>query len=106
MVTYKVESIKNVERVEDFCDEYVYDVIMEDEFSVILTDLPLNEEVKAALLGEKNTLFSILDLVSTYEAGNIEEISKKMEGFSIDMDTLATCYLKSVVYTDQIFNEN
>lgn len=31
MVNYKIENIKTVERVEDFQDEYVYDIIMEDE---------------------------------------------------------------------------
>ncbi|MGB5822869.1 MAG: HDOD domain-containing protein, partial [Proteocatella sp.] len=79
------------------------DLIVEAEISEVLKDLPLDYEVKAAILGEQNMFGEILEFVKAYEDGQWEKICNKQDGFYLDVNTATNYYFECLVYADEIF---
>jgi c-di-GMP-related signal transduction protein len=62
----------------------------------ILSELPVSEDVKDALLGKKNVLSELLRLIIEYEKGNWTEVNELIGKFEIDEDFISVCYLDSI----------
>jgi EAL and modified HD-GYP domain-containing signal transduction protein len=62
----------------------------------ILADLPLDTEVKNALMGESNRYRDVLELVCAYEKGEWRCLEKKSESMKLDQQSISTLYLEAV----------
>lgn len=80
------------------------DLIVEAEITDILKDIPLADEVKAAILGEQNMFGEILEFVKAYEDGKWEKICNREGGFYLDANTATDYYFDCLKYADGIFN--
>jgi len=79
-------------------------LMIEKDINYVVNELPLNYEIKNALLGEQNVLRDVLDLALAYETmdGNkITELRKKM---SISEGLLWRLYSKSIEWCGNIDN--
>ena len=72
------------------------DTFIQKEMSEIVEELPIDDELKAALIGEENEVHSILHLVEAYEKVDnkrIEELCKKVK---IQKNLLVKLYVNSI----------
>lgn len=77
------------------------DALMDCEIDDVVEDLPLNEDLKAALLGERNRFKDVLDLIKLYERGYWELISRRCAEYRLDEMMLPALYLESVSWTQE-----
>jgi EAL and modified HD-GYP domain-containing signal transduction protein len=75
------------------------DALMDCDIETAIADLPLNDDLKSALMGEKNRFRDILDLIKLYERGYWELISRRCTEYSLNEFTLPTLYLEAVTWT-------
>jgi len=78
------------------------DVILELPMAQILRALPLDHEMKAALLGRENILTTALDLVRCHESGNWDKYKDVQARYGLTESTASTIYLESVHWADQV----
>ncbi len=81
------------------------DVIMEAPMPSVLEDLPLNEDVRDALLGTDNKMRRLLRFVQAYEAGTWDRQNSAEYGVELAPDKICSIYLDCVVYSDNMFEE-
>ncbi|WP_326511638.1 EAL and HDOD domain-containing protein [Clostridium intestinale] len=76
------------------------DVILEKPIDEILEEILVDEEVKSALIGEKNNKYGfLLSLILNYEQGKIDKIFELMEYFNISTDELRSSYMESIEWS-------
>jgi len=73
------------------------DTIMENSLFEILDSLPLNEDVKSALLGVENAFHDILKLVRYYEKGQWDFILKMSKQHGFDCAVVNEIYVKTAI---------
>jgi EAL and modified HD-GYP domain-containing signal transduction protein len=78
------------------------DVILELPMSQILRTLPLDHEMKAALLGRESALTTALDLVRCHESGNWEKYKEVEQKYGLSEIVATSIYLESVHWADTI----
>ena len=78
------------------------DVLMDRSMPDLLADLPIAEDIKAALLGEDNRFRSVFDSVFAYESGTWEEFSAFSTQLQLDEDEIPGLYAESVEWAKQI----
>ncbi len=71
------------------------DLFLKQPIEKILHDLPLEEEVKDALLGKKNKYFNLIMLVNSYENEN-NSISELAEKIGISKEKLSEIYISAI----------
>lgn len=79
------------------------DLIVEADMTELLNEIPLADEVKAAILGEQNEFGEILEFVKAYEDGQWEKICDNKSSFSLDVNTATNYYFECLMYADEIF---
>lgn len=72
------------------------DVLLKMPLEKILYELPISDDVKDALLGKKNILSELLELVIAYEKGNWAEVSELSDKFGLNEGFICECYLDSI----------
>lgn len=77
-------------------------VFIEEDMDSILDKIKLDSEVKAALLGEENTLKMILDLVKAYEKMDVKKIGELAEKLNINKGDLFDLYSKSIDWLNEV----
>lgn len=77
-------------------------MMIEKDIEYVVKTLPLNVEVKDALLGNENILKNILDMTIAYENIDKEEILRLSEKINIDRNKLVELYYKSIEWSDKI----
>ena len=76
------------------------DVILEKPIDEILEEILVDEEVKSALIGEKNNKYGfLLSLILNYEQGKIDKIFELMEYFNISTDELRSSYMEAIEWS-------
>lgn len=80
------------------------DLILEESLPNLLQDLCISEDVKSALLGEKNVFGEMLYFVKMYEQGNWEEAERVIHP-NITMEQAGICYVYAVHYADLAIDE-
>jgi len=80
------------------------DAIVDRPLSDILADMPIAEDVKAALLGEKGPLREIYELMFSYEQGNWTQFSELAIQKRIDENEIPPLYRKALEWTTQSFS--
>lgn len=84
------------------------DAILDQPMESILAKMPINEDMKAALLpGEKNSrqniFANVLNLVRAYQNGDWEELSYQAEVVHIPETLLPLMYMKAVEWAHHVF---
>jgi c-di-GMP-related signal transduction protein len=81
----------------------VIDGIVDRPMSEILDELPIAQEVAAALLGESNIFRDVFDLVLTYEKGEWEMTVSCARKIKVDEGDLPELFLNSVTWANNAF---
>ncbi|MEG0179559.1 MAG: HDOD domain-containing protein [Oscillospiraceae bacterium] len=82
------------------------DVILETDMAHAIEELPLTENVRSALMGEKNALSNLLEFVKGYESGDWSGNAKTSENNKLTSDAACEMYLSCVVYADKMFRKD
>lgn len=90
---YKEEQASNVFLMGMFS---MIDVILNRPLPEILNDLPIDENIKKALLGEENGMRDIFELVVAYEKGNWNQFSLIAEKLRIDEAIMPQYFFKAL----------
>ncbi len=77
------------------------DTFLHRPMAEVLADLPLNEDIKDALLGKKNDLYLVLQLVTKYEKGHWEEVSELTASLNLDSSKVLPNYLNAIKWANQ-----
>ncbi|MBE3675326.1 EAL and HDOD domain-containing protein [Pseudoalteromonas distincta] len=80
------------------------DAILDQSMSLLVEKLPFPDEIKTALLGEKNTLYYILNVVKAYETGSWWALEQAVLLLNIDSAILPPLYQQSVDWADSYKN--
>ena len=78
--------------------------MIEQEIDYVVEELPLNIEIKKALLGEQNILRDILDLALAYEKIDSDLIDRIRKKMNISEGLLWRLYSKSIEWSSNIDN--
>ncbi len=78
------------------------DVLMRRPMRVMLAELPITPDVGAALLGEKNPLRDVLQIVISYEKGNWEECLELGKKLALTEETLSQLYLQALRWSREL----
>jgi EAL and modified HD-GYP domain-containing signal transduction protein len=78
-------------------------IILKDDMNKILKRIHLSEEVSEALLGSKNNLSNVLDLIILYERNSEENFIKKLNKNNISLEKFTETYITALQWSDQIF---
>ena len=80
------------------------DAILDQPMSLLVEKLPFQDDIRAALLEEKNTLYYILKVVKAYETGSWWALEQAVIFLNIQSDILPELYQKSVDWADSYKN--
>ena len=80
------------------------DAILDQQMSLLVEKLPFPDEIKTALLGDKNTLYYILNVVKAYETGSWWALEQAVLLLNIDSAILPPLYQQSVDWADSYKN--
>lgn len=72
------------------------DALLKMPIENILTELPISDDVKDALLGKTNILSELLKLIIEYEKGNWKDVNRLIEKFELDEEFVSDCYLDAI----------
>lgn len=79
------------------------DAILDRALPDILTDLPLNADIRDALTGKENRLRQIYMLVLAYERGDWQELAERTAQTAINVVELPDLYLSAVEWATQSY---
>jgi EAL and modified HD-GYP domain-containing signal transduction protein len=80
------------------------DALLNKPMEQLIVNLPLNEDVRDALLGEKNTLFFQLELVKAYESASWYNTKKQANIVGIAENALPTMYQSASKWSETYEN--
>lgn len=80
---------------------YGMDVFLNKPLKDILHDLPISEDTKSALLGKKNKLNYILNLVLNYEKGEWKKVNTICKYLNISPNELTAIYIDALNWTNK-----
>jgi len=76
------------------------DAILDQPMALLVDKLPFPEDIKAALTGEKNNLYYILETVKAYETGSWWALENAVLLINLDSAFLPKLYKKAVQWAD------
>ena len=76
------------------------DAILDKPMDLLVDKLPFPEDIKAALTGEKNNLYYILETVKAYETGSWWALEKAVLLINLDSAFLPKLYKQAVQWAD------
>ena len=76
------------------------DAILDKPMALLVDKLPFPDEIKAALTGEKNNLYYILETVKSYETGSWWALEKAVLLINLDSAFLPKLYKQAVQWAD------
>jgi EAL and modified HD-GYP domain-containing signal transduction protein len=78
------------------------DAILGRPMRAILAELPITEEVRAALMGESNQLHDVLETVLAYERANWASFSQMAQKLTLPEDGFSEMYMKSLRWCSEL----
>ncbi len=78
------------------------DILLNKDLKSILKKLPFNEEIKSALLGEKNTLRKALDMMTSFEKIECDLVDKYMSTIGITQEQFMHLYVEALKWRKTI----
>ncbi len=82
------------------------DVIMKRDMKTILHDVPLEDDVIDALLGQENELSKVLELIIAHEKDDILKVQDILIDKNIDIGDFMTIYIESTKWADNIWKKD
>lgn len=82
------------------------DTLMDQDLYSILGGLPLEDDIKAAMMGKENKLHDMFMVILNYEKGNWDDVVRETEAFSIKSKTIPEIYYQSLGWAEKIFNNS
>lgn len=79
------------------------DTLMNQEMKDALEQLPLEEDVKAGILGQDNSFSELLKLVTAYEKGNWDYLFLQAKKGGVGMNVFPDAYLEAVKWASTVF---
>ncbi len=79
------------------------DSLLDQPMEEILKEIPLEEEIKKTLLGEKTRLSPLLNLITSQEKGRWDDTLKWMKHIGLSLPTTATCYRRAIQEMEKLF---
>ncbi len=79
------------------------DVFLNQPMEKVIKELPLDDEIKGALLGEESIFKDIYELVTLYEKGQWHEASVIAKKLGISEEELFSSYIKSLDLSDVVW---
>jgi c-di-GMP-related signal transduction protein len=81
----------------------VMDAVLDRRMVDVLAEMPVGEEVKAALLGDTNRLRAVLDSAIAQELGNWHRLRICAEQMRVEEDLILRAYMQAVQWQRSIF---
>ncbi len=81
-----------------------FHILLERELKRLISDLPLEDSIKEAVLYERGILGKIFSLSKAYERFDTNRVSSLSKDLGISRKDLATCYVKAVERTNRYCN--
>jgi EAL and modified HD-GYP domain-containing signal transduction protein len=81
----------------------VMDAVLDRELGDVLSDMPLSEQVKAALLGEENSLRHALDSVVAHERADWNQLRNSFDRLALREGQFPELYPEAVQWATRIF---
>ncbi len=78
------------------------DVFVGRPLAEILAEMPLSQEIKAALTDDKNIFRELLDLVVIYEQAEFTRVQEALERLNLKPEPVAELYLDSVAHAERV----
>ncbi|MGQ9846725.1 MAG: EAL and HDOD domain-containing protein, partial [Bacteroidales bacterium] len=82
------------------------DAILDRQIDDILKDIPVIDDIKKALFGEKNELGMVLQIILLYEKGCWKDLSEAILKLKLDEGKVFQIYLDAVRWANECFFEN
>lgn len=82
------------------------DAILDKPMTDIVQQLPLTEDLSAALIGHENPLGNILGVVKSYESASWSQMRRACARFRMDQDELPEFYQAAITWADQYKHSN
>jgi EAL and modified HD-GYP domain-containing signal transduction protein len=79
---------------------------MDRELAEILAEIPVSDELKAALLGQENQLHEVYACALAYEHGQWERFSERAARIGLDAAISPQLYLEALAWAEQSFQVN
>lgn len=80
------------------------DTLMDQDLYSIIDSLPLEDDIKAAMIGKKNKLHEMFMVVISYEKGNWDQLMRECESLGIGYTDIPDIYYNSLRWADKIFS--
>ncbi|WAA11086.1 EAL and HDOD domain-containing protein [Fervidibacillus albus] len=103
---------KDVLHVKDFGEYFLtgmfsmIDTILHIPMANVVTELPLQDSITAALLGEENKHRRVLNIVKAIERADWETVTHSIEQFGIEEVELFSIYLKAMKWAQAFLEED
>ena len=72
------------------------DALLNMPIEKVLSELPVSNDIKEALLEKENVISELLQLIISYENGNWEDANKLIKKFKLDEEFVKDCYLEAI----------
>lgn len=82
------------------------DALLNQPMEQILGDLPLDDDIKSALLGGKNPARQLLDFLEAVEAGAWDQTTSALAAYGVKQEDAAVLYAKSTAWTQKILGQS
>jgi len=79
------------------------DVILDCPMEHAVTEVGLNDDVKAALVENKGAFYKILDLMDAYERANWDDVAMKLVKYNLDLEDITTAFVDALVWYKSLF---
>jgi c-di-GMP-related signal transduction protein len=78
------------------------DALIDRPMKEIVTELPIDEEIRQALLGQPNRFYDLLQLVVSYEKGFWEDLPVYAKKLNIREEDLPDMYMEAVTWSHKM----
>jgi c-di-GMP-related signal transduction protein len=82
------------------------DAILDMPLAKVLAEVPVNREIKDALMGKAGPFRSVYEVVMNYEAGMWEEVSRAAAKLKIDEEKVPDLYMSALEWGKEIVAGN
>jgi c-di-GMP-related signal transduction protein len=80
------------------------DAILDTPMSAVLADIPVLNEIKEALLGQRGEFRDIYEIASNYETGTWEPLHKAVERARVKEELVPELFMKSLDWANQLIS--
>jgi c-di-GMP-related signal transduction protein len=78
------------------------DALLDTPMTALLSEIPVADEIKDALLGKAGSFRDVYEIVSNYEAGTWEPLLQAVKRVRINEEVIAELFLKSLDWANQV----